>query len=444
MIRLPIALSTVALFGGCLDDGRKSVDEATPRPTALKPRPKLPAMAEAAVQTSGQLGTKLSQVKMPAPKSGEAQKFRLGKESEREAWVAQLPERGQLVSVAYSNGRIFVGGGFDSSAMYALDATTGKRQWVSYNLADPGPTAAVVDGEELAFDTYSCSLAVLATATGKVLWQKWIGTETPTQPAMTKDFVLAPHPTDMGGYQLSAYRRKNGAEAWSTAIDGHGMTAPIVSGDHVYMATTTGTLYKITLTGKRVWAQHLNAISAPWIDGDEIHIAVGEKGKEAQVVLSAADGKRLRTVTTAPYAQDAPGEDTQAIWSYEGSRPVVHGGIRYAAMADRVEARNARTNELVWERTAVAGPGIRKVTSVVVAGNLAIVTTRDGKIVGLDTRTGAQRMGFDFGTPITAQPIVAKGWMYVATNKGQVLAFEVGSSSIDGWHMWGGNAQHNL
>ena len=393
-MNLPIALSTIALFGGCLDDGKRSVPEETPKPT-VKPRAALPSMAEAPVIQQGKLAEKLNQVKLPVPKSGEAATFRLGKETERKAWVAQLPERAQLVSVAYGDGKIFVGGGFDSNAMYALDATTGKRQWVTHSLADPGPTAVSVDGEELAFDTYSCTLAVLAVSTGKILWQKWIGSETPTQPAMTRDFVIAPHPDDMGGFSLSAFKRKNGAQAWSTSVDGHGMTAPIVSGDHVYMATTNGTLYKISLTGKRVWAQHLNALSAPWIDGDEIHMAVADKGKEAQVVLSAVDGKRLRTVTNATYAQDAPGEDTQAIWSYEGSRPVVANGVRYTAMADKVEARNARTNDLLWERSHVAGPGSRKVTSMVVAGNLAVVTTRDGKVVGLDTKTGAQRMGFD-------------------------------------------------
>src|SRR5207237_4481566 len=109
-------------------------------------------------------------------------------------------------------------------------------QWGSYNLADPGPTAAAVDEDQLAFDTYSCSLAVLQASTGKVLWQKWIGSETPTQPAFTKDYVIAPHPSD-DGYALTAYNRKNGANVWSVGIDGHGMTAPIVAGDSAYITT---------------------------------------------------------------------------------------------------------------------------------------------------------------------------------------------------------------
>ncbi len=73
-----------------------------------------------------------------------------------------------------------------------------------------------------------------------------------------------------------------------------------------------------------------------------------------------------------------------------------------------------------------------------------MVTTRDGNFLALDKTTGAQRLGFSFGTPVTAQPVVANGWMYISTARGQVLAFDLGSKAIDGWHMWGGNAQHNL
>lgn len=438
---LGLSTATLAVFAGCLDDNKKPLEAETPKSAE---QVKLPPMIEAKSEVQGALADKLTQVKLPAPKAGEAQTFKFGKgEYEREAWVAKLPENGQLVSVAYANGKIFVGGGFDSSSMYALDAKTGKRQWVSYNLADPGPTAAVVDNDELAFDTYSCSLAVLTASTGKVLWQKWTGTETPTQPAFTKDFVLAPHPTD-GGFALSAYKRKTGAEVWHSPIDNHGMTAPIVVGEHVYITSTSGTLYKIDLKGKRQWAQRINALSAPWIDGDEVHVAIQEKGMEAQVVLDAATGKRLRTVSTAKAVGDAPGDDTVAIWSYEGSRPVVREGIRFTAMGERVEARDARTGELKWERDHTVGTGGRKVTSVVVAGPLALVTSRDGHLVALDAKTGAKRFGYDFDATITAQPIVAEGWMYVATARGQVFAFDLGNKQIDGWHMWGGNAQHNL
>ena len=99
---LGLSTATVALFAGCLDDNKKSIDtEATPKPVVK--RAELPPMVEAAKETNGALADKLMQVKLPTPKSGDAQSFKFGKgEYEREAWVAKLPESGQLVTVAYA------------------------------------------------------------------------------------------------------------------------------------------------------------------------------------------------------------------------------------------------------------------------------------------------------------------------------------------------------
>ena len=389
------------------------------------------------------LGENLTKVDLPKVASGKSAQFRFGREEEHDAWLATLPDRQRLVSVAYGDGRIYVGGGFDSSTMYALDAKTGKREWANQNLVDPGPTQPVFDDDQLAFNTFSCTMIILEASTGRTLWEKWLGTETPNMPAFSGNLVLAAHPTD-DGFALSAYKRRNGTDVWSSGIDAHILTAPVVYGDSVYVATVVGSLYRIGLDGRRIWRQRLGAASAPWIDGNEVHIAVHQKGGEAQVVLAAADGSQLRTVTTTGAPGDMPGDDFGQTWAFEGSRPVVIDGVRYTAMGGRVEARDEHSGELKWQRTHKNGERGRALGSVVVAGPLVLVTTRKGELMALDRMTGDQFMGFDFGTPIAAQPVVANGWMYIATARGQVLAFELGNDKMDGWHMWGGNAGHNL
>jgi outer membrane protein assembly factor BamB len=443
-----LAIATSWLVVGCQagDNEVAAVDGQAADPPAahvvdrapvssLAPQPRPPV--------EGALAERLLPVKLPVPKDGKPVAFRFGRENEHAAWLVTLPERAPLLSVAYGGGKIFVGGGFNASSMYALDAKTGARLWQTAMLSDPGPTAPVFDDDELAFNTFSCTIEVLNASTGKTLWTKWLGSETPIQPAIVGDLVIAPHPSASGdGYELSAYQRKTGKLVWASAIDNHVLSAPIVHGDSVYVSTLSGSLYRIGLDGKRQWRQGVAAASAPWIDGDDVHLAVREGRNEAQVVLAAADGKRTRTITTTRSPNDAPSEAVTA-WSFEGSRPVVVDGVRYTAMGDRVEARDAHTDQLRWTRNHGKPDGARKIESVTVAGSLAIVTTRDGKLVALDRETGAQRMGFDFGTPVTAQPVIADGWMYIATAKGQVLSFDLGNRAMDGWHMWGGNAQHN-
>ncbi len=407
----------------------------------------LPAPAALPIAVDAKLVERIVPVKLPSTdklKSGTAATFRFGRENEHAGWVAQLPERAQLVSVAYAGGKIFVGGGFGSSTMYALNAATGAKEWTRETLVDPGPTSAVVEDNELAYNTFSCTMEVLETSTGKVLWTKWLGMETPNPPAFSTNLVIASHPTNEGGYQLSAYKRKTGKDVWSATIDNHILSAPVVVGEAVYVSTVNGTLYKIGLDGKRKWQQSISAASAPWIDGDDVHLAVHEGRDEVQVTLDAATGKRLRAGATAKSPDDNPTDASEGTWSFEGARPVVRDGVVYTAMGDRVEARDAKTDAVKWTRQYTKGVGTRDIGSVIVAGSLAIVTTHDGKLIGLDRETGVQRMAFDFGTPVSSQPIVAEGWMYVATNKGQILAFDLGQKSMDGWHMWGGNARHNL
>jgi outer membrane protein assembly factor BamB len=444
-VRFTLGFTAVCLVG-CHNDSVDKVDSQVSDEVEPAHPGGLPAPAALATPVDAKLVERIVPVKLPSTdklKSGTAAAFRFGRENEHAGWVAQLPERAQLVSVAYSGGKIFVGGGFGSSTMYALNAATGAKEWTRETLVDPGPTSAVVDNNELAYNTFSCTLEVLETSTGKVLWTKWLGTETPNPPAFSTNLVIASHPAD-DGYKLSAYKRKNGNDVWSATIDNHILSAPVIVGDSVYVSTVSGSLYKIGLDGKRKWQQSISASSAPWIDGNEVHLAVHEGRNEVQVTLDAATGKRLRAGATAKSPDDNPNDASEGTWSFEGARPVVRDGVVYTAMGDRIEARDSKTEAVKWTRQYTKGVGTRDIGSVIVAGNLAIVTTRDGKLIGLDRETGMQRMAFDFGTPVSSQPIVAEGWMYVATNKGQILAFDLGQKSMDGWHMWGGNAQHNL
>lgn len=443
-VRLTLGFAAVAMVG--CDSRTTTVDENDGQATETTMGGGLPAPAEPTTPVQGKLVERIVPVKLPPMdkvKEGQAASFRFGRENQHTGWVAQLPERGQLVSVAYADGKIFVGGGFGSSSMYALDATTGAKVWTRTALVDPGPTSAVVDQGELAYNTFSCSLEVLESSTGKVMWTKWLGTETPNPPAFSDKYVIASHPSD-DGFKLSAYKRKTGNDVWSASIDNHILSVPVVAGNAVYVSTASGSLYKIGLDGKRAWQQSINAASAPWIDGNEVHLSVREGNKELQVTLDGATGKRLRTGQSAKVVNDNPTDAGEGTWSYEGARPVVRDGVVYTAMGDWVEARDVKTSALKWQRQYSKGVGTRDLGSIIVAGSLAIVSTRDGKVVGLDRDTGMQRMAFDFGTPVASQPIIAEGWIYVATAKGQVLAFDLGQKSMDGWHMWGGNAQHNL
>ncbi len=391
-------------------------------------------------------------IALPSPPRGGAAGFTFG--DDRRGWVARIPEQNQLPSVAYGDGRVYVSGGFESVSFYSLDATDGHVLWSSRALEDNGPTAPIYlatdehDGRVI-FNTESCTLFVMNAKTGKKLWYKYLGDPTLAQPAAAEGLIIAHHPSmNSGQPELTAYRIKDGSEAWTRATTGEPLAAPVIAGDSVYVSTIGGTTYRFKLkSGKRVWAKSLRATSAPWIVDGELYLARREKGKEVQVVVDAETGEVIRThrAVDGKYLADVPADmnDWKKVWAYQGSRPALAGGVRYEAMGGVIQASDPRTGEAFWTRRYAAGEGKRSVGTVAVAGPQLVMATRDGQLFGLDVDTGYTLWAYSIGKEVVAQPVVALGWVYATTTDGTVVALNVGDTTLDGWHMWGGNPQHN-
>jgi Ca-activated chloride channel family protein len=386
-------------------------------------------------------------VRVPAPPAGGAVGFVFG--DARRGWVAHVPGSLQLPAVAYGGGRVFVSGGFETYNFYALDAEDGRFVWMSAQLPDDGPTAPLYDDGRVIFDTESCTLVALEARTGKLLWSKRLGDPTLAQAAAADGLVFASHPgADGGGYALSAYRAATGAHVWSRAVASELYAAPVVDGDSVYAATVGGQSYRIERrTGALVWSRPLRATTAPFVAGDELYLSRRDRGGEAEVVVSAATGAILRAhaALAAPYLADVPRDTTdwKRLWAFEGSRPVVGRGVRYVARGGTIEAADAESGAAYWIRRDGGARGARSVGTVALAGPEVVVSTRDGQLYGLDVDTGYTLWAYDIGHRVLAEPIVARGWVYLATADGLVVALEVADPSLDGWHMFGGNAQHN-
>ena len=66
-----------------------------------------------------------------------------------------------------------------------------------------------------------------------------------------------------------------------------------------------------------------------------------------------------------------------------------------------------------------------------------------GHLLSLDQKNGNVQFIYATGQPITFQPALARGNVYVGTANGILLCIKTGSDDADGWSGWGGNAQHN-
>jgi Ca-activated chloride channel family protein len=290
-------------------------------------------------------------VKVSLPKTGnDLRPVSFKTDDGREGWVVRIPGGRPLATPAYSNGRLFVGGGYGSHEFYAFDAKTGRMVWKT-NTGDDGPSGAVVEDGLVAFNTESCTLVVVDEQTGKMVWQEWLGDPLMSQPAVSKGRLYMAYPAggrghamqqgvvnhagqsaamshlpkpvpgaqqkegkqdeqEAGSHRLLCADLKTGRHVWERAISSDVISAPVVSDGRVYATTFDGTSYSFdAATGEPVWKKENAGTSAPVVVGDDVHITQKEqregKAYEGSQRLDARRGEakedRLRASSEAKY-----------------------------------------------------------------------------------------------------------------------------------------------
>jgi len=392
-------------------------------------------------------------------------------------WVTALPERGLGVTPAYGHGKVFVGGGFASRTMYAMDARTGRISW-RVAAPDGGPSAAIVVDDKVLFNTESCTIFAVDIETGRIVWRRWLGDPLMSQPTAADGRVFSAHPSGSSGtgYAMTALAVSDGSVLWTVAVPADVVSAAVLAGDSLYFTTMDGTVHRRAQSdGRELWRRDVGATTAPWVDGDRVLLArrvdapAGESGPhEEQIVLSANDGTLIRSGEAVAAAHLTGAGRARKIlvgqagawgsarrgrehlgfrniaegWAYQGVRPTVIDGRSYQVEGDQIRCRDVETGRLLWSRRYAEDGGALAVSPPAVVGAQMVVATVDGHVYGLDIDTGMTVWAYDAGEPVVFQPSVAHGWVYLATATGRLMAFPVGDESLDGWHMWGGNPSH--
>lgn len=421
----------------------------------------------------------------------------------KKGWKVVIPGNRPLATPAIADGKVFIGGGFGSHEFYAFDAKTGKKLWV-YRTGDDGPTAAVVEGGYLAFNTESCELEIL-TLEGQRVWKKWLGDPLMSMPAIDRGRVFMCYPNSKGDrkHYLACFDIKNGTELWKRPIAGEIITAPVIAGEKLYLATLEGTMYCFgSGDGELIWQDKKNATSSPAVWNNQVYFsrreAVNAKDKDGKAIQQQMECLSWRgneksdsikdvqsTARTADYLDHAKrkayskqemlykandsgvgfgsapadaklhqamgnlGQNTvSGVWSYQGSRPFFYNGNMYSAMGDTVKCVDPKTEKVLWKKVLTTvkdkAPLVDSAVTppALVNGKLFVGTSR-GEVVCLSAETGAVLWTVTLGEPVLFQPAVANGRVYVSTNTGALFCFATGDDRDDGWLMWGGNAGHN-
>lgn len=427
-----------------------------------------------------ELGTRAQVRALPLPRIRRGTSTAFEMPDGQQGWVAALPNRQVLLTPAYADGRVYVGGGFTSTTMYALDAQTGAIEW-RVSAPDGGPTAAIVHDDKIFFNTESCTLFAVHAETGRTIWSRWLGDPLMSMPAAAGRRIFSGHlwTESTSRYGFTAMDTRSGQVIWQREMPHDVISAPTTHDDSVYFATMDGTVFRLRQSnGRQVWRRRLRATTAPWVDGDRVLLArrvrapEGARGPhEQQVVLDASNGEvlwegepvaarhlygggRARRIISGQAGAwggaqgSAHGHlgvrNVAEGWAYQGPRPTVVDGRAYQVVGDQIECRRLEDGELLWSRRYAQDNSALSMSPPAVVGAQMVIATVDGHVYGLDIDTGMAVWAYDVGEPIVYQPAVARGNVYVSTSRGQVVAFPVGDEeTLDGWHMWGGGPDHS-
>jgi outer membrane protein assembly factor BamB len=66
-----------------------------------------------------------------------------------------------------------------------------------------------------------------------------------------------------------------------------------------------------------------------------------------------------------------------------------------------------------------------------------------GHVMSIRQSDGQVGRLYMFKHPVTFQPALARGNLYVGTADGYLICLRLGDADVEGWYAWGGNAQHN-
>ncbi|HEV7891715.1 MAG TPA: PQQ-binding-like beta-propeller repeat protein [Pyrinomonadaceae bacterium] len=291
-----------------------------------------PSATPAAVDVPKQIKIDLSAaVKVPLPPGmKELQPAAFKTKDGKEGWIVRVPGGRPLATPAYSNGMLFVGGGYGSHEFYAFDAKTGRMVW-KVNAGDDGPTAAVVEDGLVAFNTESCTLVVVDEKTGKLVWQEWLGDPLMSQPAVSKGKLYMAYPAgqrghanaiqqnamphtqqsaamhtqqqavvglnsptppqksaqkdeneEVGSHRLLCADLKTGKHIWERAISSDVISAPVVSEGKVYFTTFDGTSYSLDAAdGSVVYKKQNAGTSAPLVVAGNV-VVTQKEGRDGK------------------------------------------------------------------------------------------------------------------------------------------------------------------
>jgi outer membrane protein assembly factor BamB len=333
-----------------------------------------------------------------------------------EVWRAETDSSVDYLAVA--DGVVYAGTGQD--AVYALDATTGKRVWWRATSTTDNSQLVVADGAVVIADPVGGGVLALSAATGQRLWGVTAtGSGGVLGLAADGDRVFCGYAAESGTTGgVTAFGAATGTLLWTAEFDqdldtnGGGLAA---AGGAVYATTSDGEIYAYgAATGTRLWRVHGRGVTfggaSPLVSGGVVYACSTSHPPVLYAVLAA---------THRELWQQPLGASDSATWLAVSGGVLFVGDTSNGQNAGYLSARNAATGERLW-KTQVTG-GVFPVAAT--AGHVVYSGSNNGVLDAWQAKTGRHLWSYSgSANPIASNIAVAGGVVYFGSNDHHVYA----------------------
>jgi len=300
-------------------------------------------------------------------------------------------------------------------ALYALNAADGTLRWQypadGKARAYFGATPSLSGGFLYITDDNGQAYK-LDAATGKEVWTAKLEGAIRSAPVISNGTVYF----GSGNSHCYALSADTGKVLWDTTTGGAITTSPTLTGGLVVFTCSDGSVYSLSArTGKKGWAVPFAAdpsLVSPVYDGVNLYIAAGD----TLFGLDPNNGTR-RSVIKLPTVIAAP--------------PTVSGDTVYVITQNNALYALTLAGHERWRITLDAA----ETAPPLLAGGFLLVATQPGVLSGYDASTGRLVWQYTVQASATASqpkytsasvyaaPIVAAGTLYVVSDDGSLTAF---------------------
>ncbi len=273
---------------------------------------------------------------------------------------------------AVANGTVYVV--FHTGEVYAINAQSGDQVW-NYNLHSTVSGGVAVSNDTVFVGTADGKLTALDAGNGSFKWEFTTKNEVWSTPAVVNGVVYFGS-LDHNLYALNAV---DGTKRWVFPTSGEIASTPLVIQGVVYIGSFDNKFYAVDAnTGKQKW------------------------------VFEGAGN-----------------------WFW--SQAAYGNGTIYAGNLDHnVYALSAGNGTMVWPKPFDAGSLVK--ASPVIAGDVLVVASEEGKVYGLDLKTGEKKWEFDSIKAKVLSPLdTAGGVVYINSQDNKLYALD----GQTGHQIWG-------